>query len=124
MTRIILLAGTAFAALVLVAQTGAMSHPLLKGDVGPGFSIHLKQNGKTVKQLAPGTYSIQVVDNSTIHNFVLKGPGLPQAGKTITGITFKGTSKVKTVTFIKGTYTYVCTPHASIPSMHGSFKVG
>ena len=125
MTRISLLAGSALAALALVAQSGAAPNAAkLMGDVGPGFTIHLKRNGATVKQLAPGTYTIQVVDKSNIHNFVLKGPGLPKTlGKTITGIQFEGTSKVKTVTLVKGTYTYVCTPHASIPSMRGTFKV-
>ena len=124
MTRISLLAGTAIAALALVAQSGAAPQAAkLMGDVGPGFTIHLKQNGKTVKQLAPGTYTIQVVDKSDIHNFVLEGPGLPKIGKTITGIKFAGTSKVKTVTLVKGTYTYVCTPHRSVPTMRGTFKV-
>jgi plastocyanin len=50
------------------------------------------------------------------HNFHLKGPGL---NKT-TSVAGKGTF-TWTVTLKKGTYTYVCDPHASF--MKGSFKV-
>ena len=118
MNRIVLLAGTALAALALAAQSGAMSAPKLKGDVGPGFSIHLKDaTGHKLTTLKPGKYSITVVDRSNIHNFRLKGPGV---NKEITGVGFKGTKTV-TVTLKKGTYTYVCDPH--LATMHGSFKV-
>lgn len=120
MIRTGLLAGAALAVLALALPSAAMSHPKLKGDVGPGFTIHLKDSsGKTVKTLGPGMYTIAVVDRSPIHNFVLKGPGL---NKEITGVGFSGTKTV-TVTLKKGTYEYVCTPHASIPSMKGFFKV-
>jgi plastocyanin len=121
MNRIPLLIA-ALAALALAAQTQAMSVPKLKGDVGPGFTIHLKDaKGKTVKTLKPGKYTITVVDKATDHDFKLEGPGLGK-GRQITTVTFKGTKTV-TVTLKKGTYTYVCTPHRSIPSMKGTFKV-
>ena len=61
--------------------------PKLVGTVGPGFTISLKQNGKAVKTLKAGTYSITVTDKSDIHNFRLKGPGL---NKEITAIDFDG----------------------------------
>ena len=123
MTRILLLAGAAFAAVVLAAQAGAMSNPAvsnpkLKGDVGPGFTIHLKDaTGHAVKTLKAGTYTITVVDKSNIHNFHLTGPGV---NKQITAIGFRGTKTV-TVTLKKGTYKYVCDPH--VTTMNGSFKV-
>jgi plastocyanin len=117
MTRIALLAGTALAALAFAGQSVAMSHPKLAGDVGPGFTIHLKKNGVAVKTLTAGTYTITVADKSPIHNFHLTGPGV---NKEITGVGFQGTKTV-TVTLKKGTYKYVCDPHASV--MKGSFKV-
>ena len=118
MNRILLLAGAAFAAVVLAAQAGAMSTPKLKGDVGPGFTIHLKDaKGKAVKTLKAGKYTITVVDQSNIHNFHLTGPGV---NKEITAVGFTGT-KTLTVTLKKGTYKYVCDPHST--TMNGSFKV-
>lgn len=120
MTRIVLLAGAAVAALAFAVQTGAMAPTKLKGNVGPGFTIHLKNaSGKRVSTLKRGTYRITVVDKSSIHDFKLEGPGVQ---KTITGIKFVGT-KTATVTFKKGTYTYVCTPHRKIPTMKGTFRV-
>jgi len=118
MTRIAVLAGTAVAALALVASSSATSSATkLQGDVGPGFTIHLKKAGKTVTKLTPGSYSITVADKSPIHNFHLTGPGV---NKEITSVSFQGTKTV-TVTLKKGTYKYVCDPHAS--AMKGSFKV-
>ena len=118
MKRIVLVAGTGVAALVLAAQSGAMSPTKLKGDVGPGFTIHLKDaKGKAVKKLKAGKYTITVTDKSNIHNFHLTGPGV---NKEITSVAFQGTKTV-TVTLKKGKYTYVCDPHAS--TMHGSFTV-
>jgi len=58
-----------------------------------------------------------VTDKSPIHNFHLTGPGV---NKEITSVSFQGTKTV-TVTLKKGTYKYVCDPHAS--AMKGSFKV-
>ena len=70
-------------------------------------------------RLKAGTYSITVNDKSTFHNFHLTGPG---AVNKKTSVCFKGTpSKTWTVTFRKGTYRYVCDPHATM--MKGSFKV-
>jgi plastocyanin len=122
MTRITLLAGTALAALALAAQTifAAPGATKLKGDVGPGFTIHLKDAaGKTVKTLKAATYSVTVDDKSKIHNFKFEGPGVQ---KEITGIKFVG-KKTATVTFKRGKYTYVCTPHRKIPTMKGTFTV-
>ena len=99
----------ALAALTLTASAGA-ALPKLVGTVGPGFTITLKQNGKPVKTLKAGTYSITVTDKSDIHNFRLRGPGL---NKEITAIDFEGTKTV-VVTLKKGTYTYVCDPHFTI----------
>ena len=47
----------------------------LSAAVGPGFSISLTQGGSAVTTLAPGTYTVNVSDMSTLHNFHLSGPG-------------------------------------------------
>jgi plastocyanin len=124
MNRIMVFAGAALAALALAAQIAAKAPTKLKGDVGPGFTIHLKDSsGKAVKTLKPGMYSITVVDKASIHDFQLEGPGIGKKGKKqITGVKFVGTKTV-TVTLKKGTYTFVCTPHRKIPTMKGTFKV-
>jgi plastocyanin len=119
----LLLAGAALAALALASAEAAKAPIKLKGDVGPGFTIHLKTAaGKDVKTLKPGTYSITVTDKSGIHDFQLEGPGLKNGKKKITDVSFVG-KKTVTVTLKKGTYTFVCTPHRQIPTMRGKFKV-
>jgi plastocyanin len=104
-------------ALLAVPALGAPQATALTATVGPGFTITLKKGGKTVKSLKAGAYTITVSDKSAIHNFRLKGPGVNKA----TSVTKQGTTKWN-VTLKKGTYTYVCDPHAS--SMKGSVKVG
>jgi plastocyanin len=103
------------AALVVVASASAAT-PTLNAVVGPSFNISLKKAGKKVSSLKHGKYKIVVKDVSNIHNFHLSGPGLNKK----TGVGAKGTF-TWTVTLKKGTYKFVCDPHASI--MKGSFKV-
>jgi len=108
----------ALAALALVAIGPAQAAvPKLTGTVGPGFTISLKNSGSAVKTLKAGKYSLVVSDKSGIHNFRIKGPG--KINKT-TSIPKQGTTTFA-LTLVKGTYTFVCDPHAS--SMKGSFKV-
>jgi plastocyanin len=70
-------------------------------------------SAKTVKA---GTYTITVRDRSNIHNFHLTGPG----GNKSTSV-----AAVKTCTWTvklrRGTYRFVCDPHASI--MKGTLRV-
>jgi plastocyanin len=103
------------AALVVVASASAAT-PTLTGTDGPGFTITLKKAGKKVTSLKAGKYKIVIKDLSNIHNFHLKGPGVDKK----TGVGSQGTS-TWTVTLKKGTYKFICDPHASI--MKGSFKV-
>ena len=103
-------------ALALTASAGA-ALPKLIGTVGPGFTITLTQFNKPVKTLKAGSYSITVTDKSDIHNFRLRGPGV---NKEITKTEFEGTKTV-IVKLTKGTYTFVCDPHATI--MKKTFKV-
>ena len=103
------------AALVIVASASA-AVPTLKGTDGPGFTITLKKGTTKVTKLKAGKYKIVIKDLSNIHNFHLKGPGVDKK----TGVGAKGTF-TWTVTLKKGTYKFICDPHAAI--MKGSFKV-
>ncbi len=111
--RILLLAVLCAA---IAAPAALATAPTLNGTVGPGFTITLTQNGKSVKTLKAGSYVFKINDKSSIHNFHLTGPGVNKS-TTVAGT---GT-KTWTLTLKKGTYKYVCDPHA--PIMHGSFKV-
>jgi hypothetical protein len=110
---------TAAAALGLAAALPAspMGTPKLYGTVGPGFTITLKQNGKLVRTLHPGTYTFVIWDRSGIHNFQVEGNRLDRA---LTSVGFTG-HKTVTIVLRRGTYKYYCAPHES--SMFGHFKV-
>ena len=118
MSRIRLALPVALVALVAAASamgSGAAA-PKLTGTVGPGFTITLKKGTTKVAKLKAGKYKIVIKDLASTHNFHLSGPGVNK--KTSVGA--KGTS-TWTVTLKKGTYRYVCDPHASI--MKGKFTV-
>jgi plastocyanin len=103
------------AAFVAVA-TASAAPVKLSAVVGPGFNISLKKGSTKVTKLKAGKYTITVADKSNIHNFHLTGPGVnKKTSVPATGIT------QWTVTLKKGTYKFVCDPHA--PIMKGSFKV-
>ncbi|HKC22920.1 MAG TPA: cupredoxin domain-containing protein [Gaiellaceae bacterium] len=103
------------AALVVVASASAAT-PTLTGTDGPGFTITLKKGSSKVTSVKAGKYKFVIKDLSNIHNFHLTGPGIDK--KTSVGST--GTSTWM-VTLKKGTYKFICDPHAAI--MKGSFKV-
>jgi plastocyanin len=90
----------------------------LKGEVyASGFKIELKTRaGADIKRIKAGTYTIKVEDKATIHNFHLTGPGVNKS-TSVGGIG----EKFWTVTLKRGTYKYVCDPHATM--MRGSFTV-
>jgi plastocyanin len=119
------LAGFALAAFVLVgaaalaASTIASAAPaaqMVKGTVGPGFTITLTLGGKKVTKLKAGRYRFVIDDRATIHDFHLSGPGL---NRVLTTVGFTGTRSVL-LTLRKGAYRYFCDPHASF--MKGAFK--
>ena len=116
MTRLRLALGVSAATLALVVAAPATAATKLTATVGPGATITLKKAGKKVTSLPAGAYTITVQDKSSFHNFSLSGPAL----KKSTTVGFVGT-KTWTVTLRKGSYRYVCAPHAS--SMRGSFSV-
>jgi plastocyanin len=112
-----LILAAALLCLVLAAPaTSATSAATLTGTVGPGFTISLTVAGKKVSKLKAGTYTIVVLDKAADHNFHLKGPGVNKS----TSVSARSTTTWK-VTLKKGSYTYVCDPHASF--MKGSFTV-
>ncbi len=113
-----LLAAAIGAAAFAGAAGAAANAGQLVGTVGPGFSIKLTMNGKTVKSLKAGTYTLVVHDKADSHNFHIFGPGL---NKKVTTVGFVG-SKTATVTLKKGKYTFQCDPHAAL-GMKGSFTV-
>ena len=119
MFRISVIALSAVVAVTAMVLIGAASAApkTVNGTVGPGFTISLKSGGKKVSSLKPGSYKFEITDRSSSHDFHLIGPGL---NKLITGVSFVGKKSV-TVTLKKGTYRFVCDPHAS--AMKGSFKV-
>jgi plastocyanin len=111
-----LAAGIVLAAAALAsAGTSKSAGPV--GEVGPGFSIEVKLNGKDLKTIKAGTYKLKVEDKSSIHNFHLIGKGLNKS----TAVSFMGDQTWR-VTFKPGKVTYQCDPHASV-GMKGSFKV-
>jgi plastocyanin len=108
----------------LLAVAGATAAPFkenfqLKGEVyASGFKIEMKnQANKKLTSVKAGTYRIKIEDKATIHNFRLKGPGVNKA----TSVPGKTDDLIWTVTLKKGTYTFLCDPHASM--MRGTFKV-
>lgn len=112
--------GTAALAAALLSgrASGAAASPTLKASVGPGFSISLTNaNGVRITHLIPGSYVVDVNDQSAEHNFHLSGPAVNQA--TSIGAVEK---KTWNVTFKNGTYKFVCDAHPT--QMTGSFTVG
>ena len=108
--------GLLAAALLFAGSTPAATRTL-SGSVGPGFTISLNYKGKKVRSLKAGRYRVRVSDKSDFHNFHLRGPGV---NRSITSVDFEGT-RSRTFRLRKGTYRYVCDPHAD--DMTGSFKV-
>jgi plastocyanin len=114
-TTITRLAAPLAAVLAALAVTAVASARTSAGRLtaidGPGFTISMSK--KTVKA---GKYVITVKDKSNIHNFHLIGPGVNKK----TGVGSVGTFTWK-VTLKKGTYRFICDPHATI--MKGTIKV-
>ena len=125
------MAGKAFAlacvgaVAVAIAFTGSAasrsSVTVLRGTVGPGFTITLKKNGIRVTRLTPGLYRIVVADRSSIHNFKLEKSHGGELERRVTTIGFVGT-RTMTVQLTAGQWEYYCEPHES--SMKGHFTVG
>jgi plastocyanin len=108
----IVLAGALVASALTVAAAGAFaasSAPKLSGTDGPGFTISLKAAGKNVTKLKKGTYTLTVNDKSSIHNFVVEGPGVEKDVTTVSGTG----KKTVTLKLRAGKYKFYCRPHES-----------
>ena len=118
MKKIVFTGALAIGLTIAVAGAfAASSAPKLAGTDGPGFTISLKSGGKNVKALKKGTYSLTVNDKSSIHNFVIEGPGVE---KDVTSVSGTGTKTV-TLKLRPGKYKFYCRPHES--SMFGFVTV-
>ena len=83
--------GILVAALVLTGPV-AGAPKVIKGSVGPGFTISLASGGKKVTSLKAGVpYKFQISDKSSSHDFHLSGPGV---NKVITSVSFMGMKSV------------------------------
>jgi plastocyanin len=112
----LVLAGAVLATAAAVQAATAKSSGLV-GEVGPGFTIEVKMNGKDLKTVKAGTYKIKVEDKGSSHNFHLIGKGLNKA----TGVAFVG-NQTWTITLKPGKVTYQCDVHVA-SGMKGSFTV-
>ncbi len=104
----------------LLAAVTAKSHAAaneLSGSVTSGADIVLRGDNGPVSRIAPGTYTVNVRDTATEHNFHLKGPGVDRA---------TGVDETETVTWavtlVEGKYTYLCDVHPGY--MLRTFSVG
>lgn len=107
--------------LVVAVATAALDKDSfqLKAEVYPNalFKIEMENKaGKKLKIVKAGRYRIKIEDKATIHNFRLMGPGFNKA----TSVRGK-TEAIWVVKLRKGTYTFLCNPHAS--TMRGKFRV-
>jgi plastocyanin len=106
------------AAVLTIAAVALAANPPVKGKVGPGFTISLRDAvGNPVTTLEPGPVKIDVEDLSDEHNFHLTGPGVD-----VTTEVEEIGAKTFNLSLQDGTYRFICDPHAS--SMRGQFTVG
>jgi hypothetical protein len=85
--------------------------PVLKGTVGPGFTITINDSS-----VPAGRYKIVVKDEGTIHNWHIMGAGVDKA----TGIPFTGKQVFK-VRLKTGSYLIQCDAHSA--SMNTTLSV-
>jgi hypothetical protein len=84
--------------------------------VGPGQTIGaFYADGRRATRVPPGTYTIQVHDLSTTHNFHLTGPGVNERTEVDEII-----HPILHLTLRVGTYTFKCDVH---PSIRGTLVV-
>ncbi len=112
MRKIVYLAVAALAVAFPAGSSAGAAAKTLTATVGPGSNISITPK----VGLRAGLYKIVIRDRSDEHNFHLTGPGVNK----LTGVEFAGT-KTFTVRLRRGTYRFVCDPHADF--MKGSFRV-
>lgn len=114
------LAVLVLAALVVAGAAFArVTETTLRGTVGPGFTIELRDGqGGPVTRLDAGPVELEVEDRSDEHNLHLTGPGGVDVSTTVAEVG----SKAFRLTLVDGVYTFLCDPHPT--RMRGTFTVG
>jgi plastocyanin len=103
------------AAASLLAAPAAASGQTLYGSIQGGEIALRDAAGNPVTQVAAGTYTFEVTDTDTIHNFHLLGTSVD------TPIDGTGTFTYTGVALSEGTHTYLCDIH---PEINGTLVVG
>lgn len=117
LARILAVSLAALAASQAVPAASAAT-PRLVATVGPGATISVRTAaGAPVRTLRAGVYTIVVRDRSDDHNFRLRGPRVNRA----TGVAATGTTTWRGVRLVRGTYAFLCEPHAD--DMRGAVRV-
>ena len=111
----LLLAGAFLAA--SRSSAGPVQETTLFGSIGDAGITVRDAQGARVTHLDPGSYRLEVDDESDFHNFHLQGPGVD----VTTGVEFVGKTSF-TVNLTDGSYMYICDVHPI--SLRGSFTVG
>jgi hypothetical protein len=120
--RFAILAALVLTAVFAAPSRAASGHRILVARVGQhdAFKITLTfPNGRPVRSLRPGTYTIVVHDYSTVHNFALGSPS--EHRRIFTGSVPKVSTRRYTVRFRPGLYVYACSAHPQV--MNGRFLV-
>jgi hypothetical protein len=122
-SRLFALAATILAAAFAPAAFARhTADPTLIGKVGlhDAYRITLTfTNGKTVKSIPAGNYTLIVHDYSKLHNFAL-GSQTQNRRLLTTGIPWVGTRTYR-LTLAPGRYAYACSAHYQ--TMNGTFVV-
>lgn len=115
--RLSVLAAGVLAALASPAAGFAQTR-LVATVADPAVITLRTEAGAPVTDLPAGTYTIEVRDQSSNHNFHLSGPGVDQR----TDVEERGTVTWTVTLQDRSRYTYVCDPHNT--TMRGTFTVG
>jgi hypothetical protein len=107
-------------AVLLVGSAAATTKATnLRGSVGPGATIGLRDEaGTPVTHLDPGPVSLVVEDTADLHDFHLTGPGNVDVSTSVDGIE----TKTFALTLVDGLYSFICDAHPL--TMKGEFTVG
>jgi plastocyanin len=117
--RLLVLSASATLA-ALASPTVALAQTKLIGTVADPASISLRhESGAAVTDIPAGTYTIEVRDQSVMHNFHLSGPG---GVDQRTDVETTGTVTWTVTLQDKARYTFVCDPHNT--TMRGTFTTG
>jgi plastocyanin len=123
LTSIVLALGLGGAFLAL--SPGAHARILngtLNGSVGSVANHDAFQIALSASWVTPGTYTINITDYSTIHNFDLCAGTSCTGSNSVDATTIPGTGSVSwSVNLAAGTYTYQCDAHSNV--LHGTLVV-